>query len=147
MLLERLKGARKKCKSILNRSSRSRSLGLSRIFHLSPPVCPSHGPTSKFSITRTTWRNTPWPTRPTGQTMFKNAYSKRVYLFNHLAAAANRMHDPTPLGTKLPLAAARLDVQLDSVSMNKVLRQLKSVDPAKRKRCRVHYILIHLVEH
>ena len=78
----------------------------------------------------TTAHKTHWPDN------VRNAYSKRVYLFNHLVATANRMHGPAPLGTKLPLAAARLDAQRDGVSMNKVLRQLKSVDPAKRKRNR-----------
>ena len=52
------------------------------------------------------------------------------------------MHSPAPIGTKLPLAAARLDAQCDGISMNEVLQHLKSVDPAKRKRCRVHCILI-----
>lgn len=64
----------------------------------------------------------------------RNAFSKRAYLYHHLERKANRMHGDADLATKIPLAAAKLDDDRKGISMHKIYRQLKSVDPTTKKR-------------
>jgi hypothetical protein len=77
------------------------------------------------NATKTNWSNA-----------LRVAYSKRLYLYEQIAATARRLRQAGTFEEKLKVAADTLDIARNNMSMAKYLNRLKYSDPQSKKRKR-----------